>query len=149
MSKTKSICNSKDVMINDGKCNGCGRELDGLFVVTHYYDILLRGKDNDYYTARCPKCSKGDKTWDKYYVEQEEAEDRKKIEGIKRGEDPFYFARVIAENCSYETEYDGQTLEICFYCGANLWDGEDHSEDCAYIIAKGIIGGTDNKEPEK
>lgn len=44
----------------------------------------------------------------------------------------------MAENGTYETEYDGRTYEICHGCGAQ--DGEDHRRpDCVYVRANAAI----------
>lgn len=45
------------------------------------------------------------------------------------------FAQIIVDTGgSYGTEYDGKTIEFCFYCDANL-DTNNHKDKCPYLLA--------------
>ena len=47
-----------------------------------------------------------------------------------------YAVEIVDSGGTYETEYDGRSYEICFFCDAKLSEGEPHACNCAYIAAK-------------
>mgnify|MGYP003627517544 CR=1 FL=1 len=46
---------------------------------------------------------------------------------------------AVAGECETQTEYDGQMLTHCFYCGSWL-DENEHTDDCLHIKAKQMLG---------
>lgn len=137
MAKNKHIAHSSSTKIGDGKCSSCGKEINGLFMITDYYDMKSRGNEGDHRTVRCEACiNPNDKVYLKYLKEQELAEKKRKEEKERNEKDPLRFAKIVANEPTYETEYDGRTYEMCFYCDANIGEGEKHHPDCAYLEAK-------------
>lgn len=136
MAKHKEIYNSINSKHGDGLCTNCHKKIEGLYMVTHYYDMSSRGNENDRISIRCEKCiSPDDKIW-KQYLQDKDIEEQK-IKAEKN--DPYYFIKIVAGNCEYESEYDGRTYSYCFYCDNNIGDGDKHSEYCPHIYAQKIL----------
>ena len=141
MSKEKHVAHSDSCKIGDGKCNYCHEKINGLFMVTRFYDMGARGKEGDRITARCEKCiDSKDKVWNAYLAEKENAAEKNRIEAQKHANDPLRFAKIVGEgDPTYESEYDGRTYTYCFYCDQNIGDGEEHLDHCVYLEAKAVL----------
>jgi hypothetical protein len=132
MAKHKEFGNSNFSMHGDGTCSNCHKKIDGIYMVTHNYSMKSRGKENDTITIRCENCiNPKDKAWIKY--QKDHAKEEKKL--ITEMNDPLRFIKSIANNYEYETEYDRRIYTHCFYCDANIGDGESHKTDCLHIYA--------------
>ena len=132
MSKHKTFSHSNNSMHGDGTCTNCHKKIDGIYMITHNYDMKSRGKENDTVTIRCQNCiDPNDKAWINYQKERKKTEEKQH----KERTDPLRFLKAVANNFEYESEYDGRTYIYCFYCNANIGDGENHETDCLHINA--------------
>ena len=140
MGKHKAIAHSDTSTVGDGTCDSCHKIINGLYMITHIYDMKSRGNENDTVKVRCEACcDPKDKTWVKYRLKvSKEREDAERLQK-QRENDPYRFAKIVAGECTVETEYDCRTYETCFYCDANIGDGAKHEEDCVHLEAKKFL----------
>jgi hypothetical protein len=60
----------------------------------------------------------------------------------KRVEELESLAFAIADDATYDSEYDGRMYTYCAYCGEGQERGNDHSEDCPSLVARRLLGAS-------